>query len=198
MRWVAATFKSWLGSLIGLLAIAALIYFLGPALAIRGMHPFESEAYRYTLIALLFVTWALWQGWRLWQAQQKNRQLIQSLVQTAPPQLSANEQATKEEIEQLTERLQDALKSLEKGRTNTKDALHLYELPWYIIIGPPGSGKTTLLANSNLHFPLSDKYGKDAVRGVGGTRNCDWWFTDNAILLDTAGRYTTQDSQQVV
>jgi type VI secretion system protein ImpL len=29
---------------------------------------------------------------------------------------------------------------------------------------------------------------------VGGTRNCDWWFTDEAILLDTAGRYTTQDS----
>src|SRR5262249_34668750 len=30
------------------------------------------------------------------------------------------------------------------------------------------------------------------VRGVGGTRNCDWWFTNEAILLDTAGRYTTE------
>jgi len=29
---------------------------------------------------------------------------------------------------------------------------------------------------------------------VGGTRNCDWWFTDEAVLLDTAGRYTTQES----
>ena len=36
--------------------------------------------------------------------------------------------------------------------------------------------------------------GKAAVRGVGGTRNCDWWFTDEAVFLDTAGRYTTQDS----
>ncbi len=32
------------------------------------------------------------------------------------------------------------------------------------------------------------------MRGVGGTRNCDWWFTDEAVLIDTAGRYTTQDS----
>ena len=32
------------------------------------------------------------------------------------------------------------------------------------------------------------------MRGVGGTRNCDWWFTDQAVLIDTAGRYTTQDS----
>ncbi len=29
---------------------------------------------------------------------------------------------------------------------------------------------------------------------MGGTRNCDWWFTDEAVLLDTAGRYTTQES----
>jgi type VI secretion system protein ImpL len=51
-----------------------------------------------------------------------------------------------------------------------------------------------VLVNSGLNFPLAQKFGKDALRGVGGTRNCDWWFTDKAILLDTAGRYTTQDS----
>ncbi len=70
----------------------------------------------------------------------------------------------------------------------------LYELPWYVIIGAPGSGKTTALINSGLHFPLEQRSGKGALRGVGGTRNCDWWFTDEAIFLDTAGRYTTQDS----
>ncbi|KAA1349606.1 type VI secretion system membrane subunit TssM, partial [Escherichia coli] len=32
---------------------------------------------------------------------------------------------------------------------------------------------------------------------IGGTRNCDWWFTNEAVLLDTAGRYTTQESEQV-
>ncbi|KAB2924334.1 MAG: type VI secretion system membrane subunit TssM, partial [Candidatus Contendobacter sp.] len=71
---------------------------------------------------------------------------------------------------------------------------YLYHLPWYIIIGPPGSGKTTALINSGLRFPL----GAGKVRGVGGTRNCDWWFTDEAVLLDTAGRYTTQDSHEEV
>jgi type VI secretion system protein ImpL len=75
------------------------------------------------------------------------------------------------------------------GRTQ-----YLYQLPWYIIIGPPGSGKTTALINSGLRFPL----GAGKVRGVGGTRNCDWWFTDEAVLLDTAGRYTTQDSHEEV
>jgi type VI secretion system protein ImpK len=37
-----------------------------------------------------------------------------------------------------------------------------------------------------------------AVRGIGGTRNCDWWFTDEAVLIDTAGRYTTQSSNREV
>ena len=39
---------------------------------------------------------------------------------------------------------------------------------------------------------------RKAVQGVGGTRYCDWWFTDEAVLIDTAGRYTTQDSDAKV
>ena len=41
----------------------------------------------------------------------------------------------------------------------------------------------------------ADRSAAGAVHGVGGTRNCDWWFTDDAVLIDTAGRYTTQDSR---
>jgi type VI secretion system protein ImpL len=70
-------------------------------------------------------------------------------------------------------------------------------LPWYAIIGPPGAGKTTALLNAGLEFPLSDELGPGAIKGVGGTRLCDWWFTDGAVLIDTAGRYTTQDSDAV-
>src|SRR5262245_7705580 len=77
---------------------------------------------------------------------------------------------------------------------NRKDGRSLYDLPWYVFIGAPGSGKTTALINSGLKFPLENRVGRAAIRGVGGTRNCDWWFTDEAIFLDTAGRYTTQDS----
>ena len=75
---------------------------------------------------------------------------------------------------------------------------YLYDLPWYVFIGAPGAGKTTALVNSGLRFPLADRLGREAVRGVGGTRNCDWWFTDEAVFLDTAGRYTTQQSDRDV
>jgi type VI secretion system protein ImpL len=95
-----------------------------------------------------------------------------------------------EEIEQLKERLYKAIDALKKSKlrkgVNAKAAL--YALPWYMFIGPPGSGKTTAIENSGLEFPFSN----ERIRGIGGTRNCDWFFSNSAILLDTAGRYTTE------
>ncbi len=103
---------------------------------------------------------------------------------------------------ELESRFKEALDTLSKtrfgqtegglfGRWNKR---YIYQLPWYLIIGSPGSGKTTALINSGLDFPLAAQFGKRAIPGMGGTRNCDWWFTDQAVLLDTAGRYTTQES----
>lgn len=71
----------------------------------------------------------------------------------------------------------------------------LATLPWYLVIGAPGSGKTTAIQESGLAFS-SMGHGLRSIRGIGGTRNCDWWFTEDAVLLDTAGRYTTQESDR--
>ncbi|WP_086643088.1 type VI secretion system membrane subunit TssM [Acetobacter sp. DsW_063] len=103
-----------------------------------------------------------------------------------------DEQAANDEVRALRKKLQEAIVALRR-----RGVRRLYELPWYILIGPPGSGKTTSLRHSGLHFPL-EKDGDEALRGVGGTRLCDWWFAEEAVLIDTAGRYTTQDSDRAV
>src|SRR5512132_3020840 len=54
------------------------------------------------------------------------------------------------------------------------------------------------LPRSPIRASSSRCKGERAVRGVGGTRNCDWFFTDDAVLIDTAGRYITQDSDEAV
>ena len=100
-----------------------------------------------------------------------------------------------EEERQLREKFVEAagfLKQKRFGRTGNRQ--HLYQLPWYLVFGSPGSGKTTAVRHSGLNFPLDDITQGNSLGGVGGTRNCDWWITDQAVLLDTAGRYTTQDS----
>ena len=126
-----------------------------------------------------------------------------------PAPTSAAQPAENAEQQVLATRFTEAVAALRKMRwqaTGKKPGVrdwlavsggsHLYELPWYVFIGAPGAGKTTALVNSGLSFPLADQFGPGAIRGVGGTRNCDWWFTDEAVLIDTAGRYTTQDSHQ--
>jgi type VI secretion system protein ImpL len=98
------------------------------------------------------------------------------------------------EIQELQKQVQsgiNALKMSKLGAGRKSGAAALYSLPWYVIIGPPGAGKTTALKHSGLVFPYADPRG-GGVRGVGGTRNCDWWFTNEGILLDTAGRYATE------
>ena len=111
---------------------------------------------------------------------------------------SATDERVAKELETLRARFQQATAQLQKARFATADGTprEVEELPWYVMIGAPGSGKTTALLNSGLRLPLYDTDGSASVPGVGGTRNCDWWFSDEAVLLDTAGRYTTQDSDR--
>ncbi|MFO0613071.1 MAG: type VI secretion system membrane subunit TssM [Polyangiaceae bacterium] len=102
------------------------------------------------------------------------------------------------EIQELQKQLQggiNALKTSKLGRGGKSGAAALYTMPWYMIVGPPGAGKTTALKHSGMVFPYGSSSG-GGVRGVGGTRNCDWWFTNEAILLDTAGRYTTEQDDR--
>jgi ImcF (intracellular multiplication and macrophage-killing)-related protein len=73
-------------------------------------------------------------------------------------------------------------KGIEKFEATGKD---FYELPWYVIAGEPGSGKTEAIRRSQAGFPPGMQ---DEFQGVGGTINMNWWFTNFAVILDTAGR----------
>ena len=189
-------------SIIGLLILSALIWFVGPAFKFgeNNYAPLGGETARLLTIIVIIALWGL-NNLRIQRQENKNNDDLVTALQDNPSTEPNNilSDQTSEEMQQIGERFTHALTTLKKlkfkGRGTSKA---LYELPWYIIIGPPGSGKTTALINSSLNFPLAEQFGKGALHGVGGTRNCDWWFTNDAVLIDTAGRYTTQDSHKVV
>ncbi|WP_231137372.1 type VI secretion system membrane subunit TssM [Chromobacterium paludis] len=60
-------------------------------------------------------------------------------------------------------------------------------------LGHPAAGKSSAILQSGLSFPFSDKSG---IQGIGGTRNCDWFFSTEGVLLDTAGRYATESEDR--
>jgi type VI secretion system protein ImpL len=128
------------------------------------------------------------------RARRAARALEKAIAQQAQEQVLAAKPENRAEVQELQRRMLEGINSLKQSRLGEGgDAL--YSLPWYAIVGPPGAGKTTALRYSGLSFPYLDP-DNAGVRGVGGTRNCDWWFTNEAILLDTAGRYTTQSEDR--
>jgi type VI secretion system protein ImpL len=189
----------WFIAALGLLAVSLIIWLLGPLLAIAGFEPLAPALNRAIAIAGLIILWLGRQLFRAWGARKRDRQMLEGVLGAETQAADPAQQESAEELEILHRRLQEAIGILKDSKLGGRfNRQYLYQLPWYMFIGPPGSGKTTALLNSGLHFPLADKLGNDAVQGVGGTRNCDWWFTDDAVLLDTAGRYTTQDSYEAV
>lgn len=200
-------FNRWVLLVIGIVALAMIVWWVGPTISISNFRPFESETVRWFQIAFIVMAPAARAGWRWYKARKGNAAIADGLLKASAP---TGPDAKSEEATQLRQRFEEALgllkqirfgaerPSLWKRLSTLGSQQHLYNLPWYAFIGAPGAGKTTALVNSGLKFPLADRLGREAVRGVGGTRNCDWWFTEEAVFLDTAGRYTTQQSDRDV
>ncbi|MDR1227703.1 MAG: type VI secretion system membrane subunit TssM [Azoarcus sp.] len=186
---------------LGVVALFLLIWYAGPLFAFGDLRPLESIGARCWLIGLVLFLFLLRFLLGRWRAGRMNERIAGMLRST----LSADPAAAGDgQVDALRDRFAEALGVLRKARfadTHTtfwgriaRHGRYVYELPWYTIIGAPGVGKTTALLNSGLSFPLAKQIGAAAIRGAGGTRHCDWWFTNEAVFLDTAGRYTTHET----
>ena len=189
-----ASTARWAAGALAWAALASAIWFAGDALILGGSRPLDAPATRLGLIAAIGAAWLAWELWRARRSLRENQRLLDGLLGGAANADSAERAA--HELSLLRKRFEDAVTALRKARFRSASGERhtIAELPWYVFIGAPGSGKTTALVNAGLRFPLGDPRGGDALQGIGGTRNCDWWFTEEAVLLDTAGRYTTQQS----
>ncbi|WP_343651269.1 type VI secretion system membrane subunit TssM [Herbaspirillum sp.] len=150
---------------------------------------------------LLLVTGIVaWLSVRLYQrrkARRAARQLGEALEQqAAEPAAGSSGGVQRADVAALRQRMLEAITTIKTSKLGQQSGgAALYELPWYMVIGNPAAGKSTAIANSGLQFPFADKDGK-IVQGVGGTRNCDWFFTTDGILLDTAGRYSVYEDDR--
>ncbi len=124
-----------------------------------------------------FVIFRVLLGW--WE-KRKSRPMEKSLAGNAsssPQQVSGAKK-----LADLDSLRRVFASGVEKFRSAGKD---LYSLPWYVLVGQPGSGKTEAIRHSAIGFPPGLQ---DQLQGAGGTINMNWWFTNHAIILDTAGR----------
>lgn len=176
---------SWFVRLLSLAALASFasaVWFLGPMIGFGDTRPLEPAWVRGAVAGGVVMAVALFYAVAFWQ--KRRAQMALELV-------IAESEADGSDGAILKSRMNEAIATLKR---TARKRNFLYDLPWYIVIGPPGAGKTTALVESGLSFPLAGSGRAQPVSGVGGTRYCDWWFTEEAVLIDTAGRYTTQES----
>ncbi|PWK42549.1 type VI secretion system membrane subunit TssM [Pleionea mediterranea] len=174
------------GTLLGILAFVSLIWFLGHYVGLQTTNQKLMVIGAFiSVVALVFIV-------RFFYTRSKGKRLESDLSEQA----AAGGQNSVE-VDALKNKMKDAIKSLKSSHLGAgyRGSSALYALPWYMIIGPSAAGKSTLFANSGLHFPYASNE-ELHIQGFGGTRNCDWWFSDEAVLLDTAGRYTTEESDR--
>jgi type VI secretion system protein ImpL len=178
---------------LGIVLLIVLIWLVG-MIELGSAPPLLSVKTRLLLSIIVVVVWIGLLLIEQLRAQRGASQLEQSLKTQADEQLLGVRPEKRQQIENLKQEFVAAIEALKKSKLakGRRGNAALYALPWHLIIGPYASGKTTAIKNSGLEFPLGDK----EIKGVGGTRNCDWWFTNSTILLDTAGRYATEEDDR--
>ncbi|WP_027598650.1 type VI secretion system membrane subunit TssM [Pseudomonas sp. MOIL14HWK12:I2] len=186
--------RPWTWTLLVTLGLGGMVWTLGPLLAFAGHSPWASVTHRLATLCGLFLAWGLVMA------------LLQSLQQRKQRQRLATEAGQHDQLR--AERIDDEAHELESRARDAYRTLHgagLYrgrsqrwrrELPHYLLLGPEGAGKTSLLDFSGLEFPLNTERSR-LTRDVSGTRHCDWYFAEQGVLLDTAGRYLTQGDAPV-
>ena len=173
-----------LASALGFLILIALIWVVGPYVGLA------SRDARYAWIFCVMMLWVftLMAGRLL--ADRAGSVLEKVLRGQADDAVMGASPDSRAEITRLRQRMLAAIDTLKTSRlSKARGKAALYELPWYMIIGHPAAGKSSAILHSGLNFPFGDK---QAIQGVGGTRDCDWFFSTEGVLLDTAGRYATQ------
>jgi type VI secretion system protein ImpL len=106
-------------------------------------------------------------------------------------QAEYGKQKDKDELQLVNQQMKDSIQLIRKSKLGDKKGnAALYELPWYMVIGNPAAGKSSAIYNSGLKFPFEENHKNAVSSGLSGTRNCDWFFSTEGVLLDTAGRYS--------
>ncbi|MGV4277130.1 type VI secretion system membrane subunit TssM [Citrobacter farmeri] len=193
---------NWSMSIIGVSILCLVIGFISPLLAFGGVRPFAPLWIRLTLIGLILLIYALYGLYRLWRALRVDEHLLRRFLHPrgedvpVAGEIKADLRTVNHIVSQAVRQLKQLRVDISGWRKIFEGKRFMYELPWFMVVGSPGDGKTTALLNTGLQFPLAEQMEQTSriltVPG-GGTLHCDWWFTNEAVLIDTAGRYTRHD-----
>jgi type VI secretion system protein ImpL len=145
---------------------------------------------------LLAITLLIWLARKIYLAAANAKARRLEMQANMPgPELPAQEQ---KELDALLNRLKTAVRAIRESKLakGRKPDEAMYALPWFFLMGLPESGKTAALRESGIDFPYTTietrRSQQDAISPA-----CEFWFSRHAVVLDSAGRLTGRDMEDV-
>ncbi|MFO1339937.1 MAG: type VI secretion system membrane subunit TssM [Burkholderiaceae bacterium] len=178
-------------AVLGIGALAAFLFLGADALGVGLI-------YAGVVLGICLLVWLVVWGVQRWQARRAAKRLEQG-IEGDLNKASRKGKDDEAEVQAVRQRMLEAIRTIKTSKLGElTGSAALYELPWYMVIGNPAAGKSTAVVQSGLKFPFASSSGAadNVIQGIGGTRNCDWFFTNEGILIDTAGRYSVHDEDR--
>ncbi len=181
-------------SIVFVALLCVLIWHASPLLAFGGATPFAPEAVRAIAIALVLAAFALHLAFRLLQKARTDPDFLKSLLEFGGKQPESPAAGRLVAVNAAIAGAIARLKGMRSGARGLRRLLrgkrYLYELPWYVTLGSRACGKTSALLNAGLSFPVAAQMPRAAAGLPDHGGSVDWWLTNDAVLIDTAGHYT--------
>ncbi len=141
----------------------------------------------WVALSILLGIAGLWLGiiffigiWRI----HRDQHFVEQIIEQEDAYAQTLGEQEKDNLKELQANWKEAIDALKLSPHLRRMGNPLYALPWYLIIGESASGKTTAIKSARLASFSDD------LRRISGTRNFGWWFSERAIIIDTAGRYS--------
>lgn len=188
----------WSTSPVMVALLCLLIWYATPLLTFGKVQPFASGSARVIAIAIVLFVFTVYWLFRLWQEMKSNRSLVERMLTFGGKKETSPAETQLKEVSAIVASAIARLKAMRTGARGPgrlfQGKRYLYELPWYIALGSKSSGKTSALLNAGLAFPVAEQMQRAAGAMHRPTSNVDWWLTNDAVLIDTAGHYTRHGS----
>lgn len=192
-------------------AVCAFIYYITPLISIGATQPFAPSWIRWIIISVILFVYTCVLIYKFWRWITSNSNIKETLAAPFKKSKINIAEAPIKEIDTKVKVALGVLSNMRMGdakqnllmrglRRLVESERHIYELPWYLMIGAEGSGKTSVCLNAGLNLYASKQleYGSTGndSQNIASTKNCSWWLTNEAVLIDTAGRYVSKNDSR--
>ena len=161
------------------------IWWKGPKWSLYGHHWLEPLTNLWLATAVWGLIALVWLTWRVMKRLQK-------LEKQQKQQREEEKDPLTVEIHRQQQYLEHWLLRLHRHQDNRR---YLWQLPWYMVIGPAGSGKSTLLREG---FPSDVIYMPESIRGVEYQPLIMPRVGNQAVIFDVDGQLTAPSADDLL